>query len=368
MKFNVENGHRAGGRAPFGYRLEHTPTGAIRQGRAVVKSRLVLDPENAPKVKRYLKLRAEGRNRPDATAGSGMPRSSVTTLVGIERNALTYAGITVWNRRADRKTGQERYRPRSEWVLQRGTHDALITEAEAEKLMAHALPRPERRPRTASVSYLLTGVLYTPDGKAFHANGDGYYRANKGRRIPADALEEIVREQMNEEVDSHEFTARFIAELRREADRLDVDPEKIKREKKAVQTKLANLVRLAERAPDSESLAERLVALEAEMAELDAKLANAEQSAAMRRAIRATSAEEAAQMIAGWMAEDGASLDEQRAALAQLVERIEFNPATGEGRVLYRIAAWGDGRFRLSNKETGERGASPRGFEPRLPP
>jgi DNA invertase Pin-like site-specific DNA recombinase len=56
MKFNVENGHRAGGRAPFGYHLEHTPTGAVRQGRAVMKSRLVL-PGNAPKVKRYLVAR-----------------------------------------------------------------------------------------------------------------------------------------------------------------------------------------------------------------------------------------------------------------------------------------------------------------------
>ena len=48
-----------------------------------------------------------------------------------------------------------------------------------------------------------------------------------------------------------------------------------------------------------------------------------------------------------------------------LVERVEFNPATGSGRVLYRIAAAGDGRFRAA---TGERVASPRGFEPRLWP
>ena len=41
-------------------------------------------------------------------------------------------------------------------------------------------------------------------------------------------------------------------------------------------------------------------------------------------------------MLAMWM-EDGQTLEEQRAALAQLVvERIEFDPVTGEGRMHYR--------------------------------
>lgn len=46
------------------------------------------------------------------------------------------------------------------------------------------------------------------------SSGDNYYRAGKGRRIPAATLEAVVRDQMNEEVDSYEFTERFVAELR----------------------------------------------------------------------------------------------------------------------------------------------------------
>ena len=45
MAENVKRGFRAGGRAPYGYRLKHEPTGATRDGQPVTKSRLELAPE-----------------------------------------------------------------------------------------------------------------------------------------------------------------------------------------------------------------------------------------------------------------------------------------------------------------------------------
>ena len=51
---NVAKGFRAGGIAPFGYKLQHEETGAVRGGQAVRKSRLVLDSKAARKVKAYL--------------------------------------------------------------------------------------------------------------------------------------------------------------------------------------------------------------------------------------------------------------------------------------------------------------------------
>src|SRR3954467_8100196 len=75
------------------------------------------------------------------------------------------------------------------------------------------------------------------------------------RRIPAEALEAVVRDQMNEEVDSHEFTQRFIAELRRAADALTAEREALAADRKAVAGKIANLLRLAEKTPDSASVA-----------------------------------------------------------------------------------------------------------------
>ena len=50
------------------------------------------------------------------------------------------------------------------------------------------------------------------------------------------------------------------------------------------------------------------------------------------------------------MERDGKTLEEERAALEKMIERIEFDPATGEGRIQYRIAAApGAGRFSARN-------------------
>ena len=79
-------------------------------------------------------------------------------------------------------------------------------------------------------------------------------------------LEAVVRDQMNEDVDSHEFTQRYIAELRREADKLPSQPAKLQAEGAAVVKKIANLLRLAEKSPNLASVGLRLRELEDEQA------------------------------------------------------------------------------------------------------
>src|SRR5690606_9954092 len=67
MAENVRQGWRAGGRAPRGYQLEYHPTGAVRDGQHVLKSKLVPDDE-AETVAQYLKMRASGKPRGVALA------------------------------------------------------------------------------------------------------------------------------------------------------------------------------------------------------------------------------------------------------------------------------------------------------------
>jgi site-specific DNA recombinase len=62
MAENVRQGYRAGGRAPKGYQLVKIPTGAMREGEAVTKSKLQPG-KDAPVIARYLKMRAEGISR-----------------------------------------------------------------------------------------------------------------------------------------------------------------------------------------------------------------------------------------------------------------------------------------------------------------
>jgi len=66
-------------------------------------------------------------------------RWPVTSLIGLEWNALTYAGHTVWNVHAefgaDGYKGGSKRRPRSEWIIQRDTHPALVSDAIAETVL-----------------------------------------------------------------------------------------------------------------------------------------------------------------------------------------------------------------------------------------
>src|SRR5690606_24335388 len=115
----------------------HEPTGAVRDGRPVMKSKLKLG-EHADTIAAYLKARAAGEARASVVRRLQM-KWSKTTLIHVEWNALVYAGNTVWNRHREKKargSGQSKRRARDEWLIRRNTHPALITELEAEAILS----------------------------------------------------------------------------------------------------------------------------------------------------------------------------------------------------------------------------------------
>lgn len=197
MAENVRQGFRAGGRAPLGYRLVAIPTGAIREGRAVTKSKLEPS-EKAAAVRAYLRGRARGVPRTRAIEMSGL-KLSCSSAFGVEWNALTYAGHTVWNVNREAGSGTKR-RPRSEWHIQRGTHEALITEHEAERILARLeitdTATAIREARAASSRFLLSGLLYSTDGRVWTGHGQHYRlrrsRSRIGRIVPAELVDQAV--------------------------------------------------------------------------------------------------------------------------------------------------------------------------------
>lgn len=201
MAENVRQGWRAGGRAPLGYQLKMFPTGAIRDGRAVTKSRL--EPSHiSHQVGGYLKARAAGVPREAAKRGASLEVAS-TSLIGIEWNALTYAGHTVWNVHREPGQGTKR-RPRPEWQVKRSTHEALITEREAETILAiletseHSAAM--RAARAVSSRFMLSGILVTTDGRAWLGHGS-HYRLRRGegcsgRLVRAHQVDEAVIETL----------------------------------------------------------------------------------------------------------------------------------------------------------------------------
>jgi len=218
MAENVRRGFRAGGRAPIGYQLQALTTGTIREGSPVMKSKL-MPGAGAAMIGEYLTARANGIPRTIAARKTGMP---ATSLIGVEWNALTYAGHTVWNRHAP-NGGGTKMRPRAAWQMTRDTHTALISDAAAETILTRLetshVGRSVSQAMAAKSDYLLTGLLYTGDGQMWVAHGK-YYRlkrrdATPGKTVRADMIESAVLEQVEAGMKSDLFLRNLLIAAQR---------------------------------------------------------------------------------------------------------------------------------------------------------
>ena len=348
MAESVRQGWRAGGTAPRGYRLEHTPTGALREGQPVIRSRLVLGSQ-AETVSAYLRARAQGQSRGVAASISGLEPTSLNDL---EWNALTYAGHTVWNQQAERQGGKyahgKKRRPRDEWHVTKNTHPALITEEEAEAILAQLHAKEGRRNRATDRVYLFSGILVAPDGQRFAgetSKGQGAYRLGKGKRVSARALDSAILAQVFADLAAPD-TAERIAEHMRAASRPKDKPRdlaKLKSRLTALDTKIDRLVGLIAEDADAASAYRRTVAqLEADRAALVTEISEASRIS------------EEADIVAMWTAADvvraldvlrdalqadieAERLIELRDALAQLIEMIEYDPVSRVAVIHYRL-------------------------------
>jgi site-specific DNA recombinase len=361
MAENVRQGWRAGGRAPFGYELEHVDTGTIREGRPVLKSRL-RPTADAPAIAAYLKGRAANR------AGSALARSlglelSRASLVGVEWNALTYAGFTVWNVHQERRSdggyvGGQRRRPRGEWTVSPApTHEALITREEAEQLLAR-LERGRSRYATRA-TYLFGGLMVAPDGAPWWGNRRGedlYYRtgrlAVKAEHAELELLGRVAADLQGEEF-ARVLTSRIHADA---ADRSSDRRLKALRQRIAeLDRKIERLTGLVSETSSPRPLLAKLEALEAERApalEQAAQVARAVEAGA--EALRVRPGDVAA-FLGGLAARLGElPREDLKDFLRGLLERVVLDPATLEGRIEYAIRAPGSGVFVASPRGTDE--------------
>jgi len=333
MRENVRQGFRAGGRAPLGYRLEGVETGAVRDGQAVRKSRLVLGPDAAT-VQAYLHARAEGHSR----ASVAMPGVNKSSLVGIEWNALTYAGHTAWNVHAESGTGRKR-RPRAEWVIQRDTHEALITDAEAEAILTRLEAWGASAPRQREAGYLLAGLLVTPDGRQF--TGDrGSYRV-RGRYVRAADIDQAVAASVLRDMQSSTFV-RAVTAAARGSGGTDT-PGPVREALQAADARIARLLALVEQTDTPGPILRQMEAVEAERLRLAGSLATAEQEAAERAAMsRITEHEVRHILVERAAAIATADPAEARAGLHSILSRVVLDG--DEVTIQYRFGRPGKGR------------------------
>ncbi len=365
MAENVRQGYRAGGRAPFGFKLKTVETGAIREGDAVTKTVLERD-ENAGRVSRFLKLRAAGTPRALAGKEAGLDQNP-SSLIGFEWNALTYSGCTVWNVHAERiggvyKGGSKR-RPRADWVIQDNTHDALITRDEAEAILGR-LENSEvaakiAEGKTAASRYLLSGLLVTPEGQNWMADSGKYYRV-KGRKVPFGKVDQAVLGMLVSDMRSKSFIRALANEARKHADG-DHDPAKVSRaELLQADAQINRYLELAAQLQDPAPALQKIDQIEAKRKILRAEVAKLEAEYSASKALSVLTEENIKTVLDGFAAElqgaDSASL--AKSLIRSLVEKISFDPSTLEARIHYRVAVDAEG---ISV-------AFPRGFEPRFYP
>lgn len=365
MAQNVKDGFRAGGRAPLGYRLTHIPTGAIREGVPVTKARLEPS-EHAASVTAYLHARAAGTARRTAAAESGLTATQ-STLVGMEWNALTYAGHTVWNVHAARHgghsvTGHKR-RPRSEWQIQRDTHPAFITDGEAEAILASLARYTASRPRRTSGKYLLTGILRTPAGARYYGEAASDCYRVRGRYVRRATLEHAVVGKVMQDLLAPRFVDALVAGARATVHN---NPERqhiraLRERVGDIAAKIGRLVELATELAAPGPALRKIDELERERTAALTALEQAEASQSQYAAltgIDAVSVRKALASLAHTL--DDAERDSLKAALASMIDRIDLDPATLACAIHYAIpgnAGLGMDRAGIETRSRGDASA-----------
>jgi site-specific DNA recombinase len=346
MAENVRSGFRAGGRAPTGYRLVQHSTGAIRDGEAVTKSKLEPDPAIADRVGRYLAVRAAGTGRTQAARECGLTLAGAS-LIGIEWNALTYAGHTVWNVHAELKDGQyvggQKRRPRSEWVIQQDTHPALITQEQADLILGRLETFNPHKTRNRGDRYLLSGLLKTPAGTPWWGYGEKYRSESKGPStyVSRDALEQGVMGRVMEDLKA----PHFVQALTRAAQTLAADvsddtSESTRSEVAALASKISRLVDMASEMVEPAPIMRKISELEQQRAQL-AECLQEQEAAYQQRVMLNQITEHHVRSLLGDIANNMADADRPtlKSTLATMIERIDLDPSTLACQIHYRVGA-----------------------------
>jgi site-specific DNA recombinase len=371
----VRQGYRAGGRAPIGYRLNRLETGAIRDGQPVTKSQLV-PTEQAHQVARYLKLRAAGHSRAYAKSESGLTLVD-TTLIGIEWNALTYAGHTVWNVRNEFHRGgilqhtkkggykgKTKRRPRSEWVINHDTHDALITTEEAETLLAQLEDSPMAKARRTPATYLLTGVLKTPANDSWYGDSRRFYRTKpskggKHRRVDLISLENAVVNQLVQDLNSTAFVKRLMEEARKQTNDAQSDrAQPLRVEADNLSTQISRAMDIALQMSDPAPALRKVEEIEARRKSVLEEISRQEAETNSSTSLASITEAEVSRILKDTTQNiKKMGREALKDSLMGLVDRINLDPDTLDCAIHYRIAVG-----------CGNKVASPRGVEPLSPP
>jgi len=355
MAENVRAGFRAGGRAPNGYRLKHHETGAIRDGKPVLKATLEIN-DDASMISRYLKDRVKGSPRRIAKHQYGLLWSE-STLVGMEWNALCYAGHTVWNvcnefKKNEGYTGGKKRRPRKEWVICKDTHQALITDAEAEALI-HALETSSHcKGRRSTSKHLLVGLLKTPSGEVWNGEAGKHYRTT-GRWLNMQDVDRQILSGIMADMQSRRFVRAMLKASRAMNPAKPIPGDDIRLKEQRVSERISKLLSMAEHLEDPAPCYREIDKLEQQRKSFAQQIVQVQSEYEEQSAISKLSESTIHKMLQR-LSDNIEKVDRAtlKTLLNRLCEKILLDPETLECQIHYSIRA--DNRINL---------ASPRGFD-----
>ena len=386
QKQNIRRGYRAGGKAPYGYRLRYDVVATHRDGKEIRKAVNEPDPVTGPLIAEYFERRARGESRASITrdfeargvpSPSGDARWSQSTGRAFEENLDTYLGHLVYNRhqehlRGGGYAGGRKFRPRGAWVVHPDAHPPLTTAAIA-AVVRSRLEERSRRPGTTETRTfcLLTGILRCGSCGGGYEGDRALYRCGtpgcRNGRIAKATIERIVAAVIEEDFLTPERLRLIVRRDRlRQQQRIERTKSRLstlERDLAVVERKLATLwdrhadgtLSLDQYRHLNAPLWQRREALVAQLAEASAPL-EVDFSHDQERVARLI------KDVTAWLT-SGKEAD-RRYIVGRLFTEIRLGPRFGRGRRWERNLDFVSDITGLS----GAHVASPAGFEPAFRP
>ena len=174
--------------------------------------------------------------------------------------------------------GEGRYRDRSEWEIHRDTHEAMISDEEAEAIFRERDKQKRKKSRFRHNHYLLSSQMRCTCGARIDGDG-GYYRCHHRcgvRGIKKQTLERAVLDCFHNELFSEECLVDLQDEICRLLDAKAPQQNhliaQLKKEIRAIQSQISDLASMLTEVKHRRPLIQRIDALEDERQELDLRL------------------------------------------------------------------------------------------------
>ena len=394
QKQNIRSGYRAGGRAPYGYRLKRHQIGVGRDNQGIFKTTLEPHPDAFPIAKEYLERRATGesrlsifddfRSRGIRTPSGGSVWYS-STGKAIEENIRVYQGCLVYNRHNERINkkgykGGKKWRSPSEWEVKENCHPRCISDDVAKKIIKQLEGNKQNRKNPGPKRHLLTDILCCGDcGHRMVGNSGFYACINKMRvrdtcsnsNIKIDYLDRQVLKHLKDNLITPKFYEKFINTIREQLKGHKKSGSENQKSQSArideIDRQIGNLMSLYSRGKIKAELIEKSIEpLQKEKDEIRARLSeSAQYDKILELKVEEFSSESIKNQLERFeeiLNED--NVHEMRNMVRDFIYRIDIYPKEVLGAKKWKRRIHIQGYVRAL---TMMKMASPRGFEPLLP-